>query len=86
MPKLTLAEMAARYKCCTKTFHKHVIQLKIPHEKLGRTMHFEPVKVEQYLERISVPAELPDLKSKKLKNKPTTVNADSSRYASMLGL
>jgi hypothetical protein len=47
--KLTLSQMAERYNKTAKTFRKHVIDLGIPHERLGRSMYFDPNVVSAYL-------------------------------------
>ena len=52
--KLTLAEIAARYRKTPKTFARHVKRLGIPHEMLGRSMLFDPVTVAAHLVAITV--------------------------------
>ncbi len=69
MRRLTLSEIASEYNRCTKTFRKYVIDLGIPHIKLGRDMLFDRDQVRDFLEKRTTPALKVDLKRKPVRSK-----------------
>ena len=48
--RLSLSQMAERLKISPRTLRRHIPKLNIPFIRVGRTMLFDPVKVELYLE------------------------------------
>lgn len=50
MERLSLSEMAERLKISPRTLRRHIPKLNIPFIRVGRTMVFDPAKVELYLE------------------------------------
>lgn len=48
--RLSLDEMAERLRISPRTFRRYIPKLNIPFIRIGRTMVFDPAKVELYLE------------------------------------
>lgn len=93
--KPTLAKMADAYGVCQKTFKRYVREYRIPHEKLGREMYFDPDEVRAHLrrvadERAAAPAAVPDPRAKKTARRSSRSGRSAgkarSKYAEMLGL
>lgn len=80
---MTLKEIASKYDRTPKTFRKYVLELGIPHVRLGRSMIFDPGKVERFLEGKTLsPVRTLDLSDKKpAKSQYNT----GSRFVGVLG-
>lgn len=79
-PLLSLAEMAKRLGCCSRTFRNQVKNDKIPFVAVGKRMRFDPQRVELYLESIrKEPVKLERFASRR-ERKPV------NKYAERLGL
>lgn len=78
---MTLKQIAALYNKTPKTFARHVRALKIPHEKLGRSMIFDPVAVSAHLSAKFEPDNILKFKPKGIKSRTR-----KSKFAEAIGL
>lgn len=80
--KLTLAEIAKEYKRTPRTFRKYVLDLGVPYILLGKSMMFDPAKVEAFLESLTPRREKMELPGKK---SPKPQGSTKSEFTGVLG-
>lgn len=83
--KATLAEMAAVYRKTPKTFRKHVVASGIPHELIGRSMLFDPLKVSAHFEAIAARAAYNVLEMRLPKSRKRSITI-KSKFAEAAGI
>lgn len=79
MQRLTLQEIAAKYRKTPKTFSRYVRDLGIPHERIGRSMVFDEATVAMFLSTVEV-------KQNVVKFKPRVTKTKGGRFAEAVGL
>lgn len=80
MQKLTLSQMSARLKICSRTLSAQIKLLNIPHIRIGRSYRFDAERVELFLETVDLEP------SKPVRRKVLRSQRLESKYAERLGL